>query len=70
MMEWKSSRMSKFIKLMANGFRNMIRIPLQLIHLAGAKRRSRKASFRMTDTAKPLQLNMVSVDELIAEWSR
>ncbi len=51
MMEWKSSRMAKVIKLLTNGFRNMIRIPLKLIHLADAKRRSRKASNRLTGTA-------------------
>ena len=68
-MEWKSSRMAEVIKLLTNGFRNMIRIPLRIIHLADAKRRSRRASNRLTDTAKPLRLNMVSVDELMTLWS-
>ena len=68
-MEWKSSRMAEVIKLLTNGFRNMIRIPLRIIHLADAKRRSRKASNRLTDTAKPLRLNLASVDELMTLWS-
>ena len=47
-MEWKSSRMAKVIKLLTNGFRNMIRIPAAA-HPPRRRKTPFSESFESTD---------------------